>query len=112
MPARGIPFHPLPARPLVGHGRGGTGAGARDARRARRWRRARLVRALGADVVLGTGGYVSAPAVLGARLAGRPVLLLEPNARAGVANRWLSRWATARRSATARRARDLRARPG
>ena len=32
-----------------------------------------LVREIGADVVLGTGGYVSAPAVLGARLAGRPV---------------------------------------
>ncbi len=45
-------------------------------------------------MVLGTGGYVSAPAVIGARLAGRPILLLEPNARAGVANRWLSRWAT------------------
>ncbi len=45
--------------------------------------------------MLGTGGYVSAPAVVGARLAGRPILLLEPNARAGVANRWLSRWASA-----------------
>ncbi|HEX9670449.1 MAG TPA: UDP-N-acetylglucosamine--N-acetylmuramyl-(pentapeptide) pyrophosphoryl-undecaprenol N-acetylglucosamine transferase, partial [Thermoanaerobaculia bacterium] len=45
------------------------------------------------DAVLGTGGYVSAPAVVGARLAGRPALLVEPNARAGVANRWLSRWA-------------------
>jgi UDP-N-acetylglucosamine--N-acetylmuramyl-(pentapeptide) pyrophosphoryl-undecaprenol N-acetylglucosamine transferase len=33
--------------------------------------------------------------VVGARLAGRPILLLEPNARAGVANRWLSRWASA-----------------
>jgi UDP-N-acetylglucosamine--N-acetylmuramyl-(pentapeptide) pyrophosphoryl-undecaprenol N-acetylglucosamine transferase len=31
--------------------------------------------------------------VLGARLARRPVLLLEPNAHAGVANRWLSHWA-------------------
>lgn len=92
--AAGFPFHPLPARPLVGRGlmgkanalatvaRGGTAAAA-------------LVRRLGIDAVLGTGGYVSAPAVLGARLARRPVLLLEPNARAGVANRWLSRWATA-----------------
>mgnify|MGYP001469474025 CR=1 FL=1 len=54
---------------------------------------ARLIRQLEVDVVLGTGGYVSAPAVLGARLAGRPALLLEPNARSGVANRWLSRCA-------------------
>ena len=45
-------------------------------------------------MVLGTGGYASAPAVLGARLVGRPSLLVEPNAEAGVANRWLSRWAS------------------
>jgi UDP-N-acetylglucosamine--N-acetylmuramyl-(pentapeptide) pyrophosphoryl-undecaprenol N-acetylglucosamine transferase len=54
----------------------------------------RLVREHGVDAVVGTGGYVSGPAVLGAWLARRPVLLLEPNARAGVANRWLSRIAT------------------
>jgi len=92
VPARGIPFHPLPALPLVGKSVGARARAlatlGRSALAARR-----LVRALGADAVLGTGGYVSAPAVVGARLAGRPVLLLEPNARAGVANRWLSRWA-------------------
>lgn len=90
---RQIPFHPLAARPLVGRGPlrkiGALGTLARSAFAAKR-----LLRRLGTDVVVGTGGYVSAPAVLGARLAGRPVLLLEPNARAGVANRWLSRWAT------------------
>jgi UDP-N-acetylglucosamine--N-acetylmuramyl-(pentapeptide) pyrophosphoryl-undecaprenol N-acetylglucosamine transferase len=89
---RGIPFHPLPARPLVGRGLVGqaqsltTLAGSAAAA-------SRLIRRIGADVVLGTGGYVSAPAVIGARLARRPALLLEPNAHAGVANRWLSRWA-------------------
>ena len=31
--------------------------------------------------------------MLGAQLAGRPILLFEPNASAGVANRWLSRLA-------------------
>ncbi len=91
--ARGIDFHPLPARPLVGRGLTGKARAlatvASSAFAARR-----LVRTLGAGVVLGTGGYVSAPAVLGARLAGKPVLLLEPNGRAGVANRWLSRVAT------------------
>ena len=93
VPARGIPFHALPARPLVGKGLGAKVGSlvtvGRSALAARR-----LVRALGADAVLGTGGYVSRPAVLGAALARRPVLLLEPNARAGVANRWLSRFAT------------------
>lgn len=91
---RGLPFHPLAARPLLGRGLLGkvqalttvasSGAAA-----------ASLIRRLGAHAVVGTGGYVSAPAVIGARLAGRPILLLEPNAHAGVANRWLSRFATA-----------------
>jgi UDP-N-acetylglucosamine--N-acetylmuramyl-(pentapeptide) pyrophosphoryl-undecaprenol N-acetylglucosamine transferase len=91
---RGIPFHPLPARAFVGRGLvaklGALTTLARSAGAARR-----LIREIGAHVVLGTGGYVSSPAVVGARLAGRPVLLLEPNGKAGVANRWLSRWATA-----------------
>jgi UDP-N-acetylglucosamine--N-acetylmuramyl-(pentapeptide) pyrophosphoryl-undecaprenol N-acetylglucosamine transferase len=90
---RGIPFHPLPARPLVGRGLLGKAQAlttlAGSARAA-----AGLIRKIGAGAVLGTGGYVSAPAVVGARLARRPALLLEPNAHAGVANRWLSRWAT------------------
>jgi len=91
---RGLPFFPLPARPLVGRGLVGKAQALAtlvgSARAA-----SKLVRRIGANAVLGTGGYVSAPAVIGARLARRPVLLLEPNGRAGVANRWLSRWATA-----------------
>lgn len=91
---RGLEFHGLPSAPFVG----------------RRWlARARallvllvsalrawaLVRRLDVATVIGTGGFVSAPAVIGAWLARRPVLLLEPNAEAGVANRLLSRLATA-----------------
>lgn len=92
VPQRGVPFHALPARPLVGKGplakvQSLTTLG-RSAVAA-----AALIRRLGVDVVLGTGGYASGPAVAGARLAGRPVLLLEPNARAGVANRWFSSFA-------------------
>lgn len=45
------------------------------------------------EIVVGTGGYVSAPAVVAARLEGIPVLLLEQNARPGLANRALSRLA-------------------
>lgn len=88
----GVEFYPLPAKPLVGRGPAGQlralwtlGRSASSARK--------LLRKLDVQVVLGTGGYVSAGAVLGARLAGLPVLLLEPNAEAGVANRWLSRFA-------------------
>jgi UDP-N-acetylglucosamine--N-acetylmuramyl-(pentapeptide) pyrophosphoryl-undecaprenol N-acetylglucosamine transferase len=103
---RGIPFHPLPARPLVGRGVAGkVRALATVASSA--FAAARLIRKLEVDVVLGTGGYASAPAVLGARLARRPVLLLEPNARAGVANRWLSRCASAAAIGYAETARDL-----
>jgi len=43
------------------------------------------------DVVLGTGGYVSGPVSLAARLLGRPLLLQEQNSIPGLANRWLSR---------------------
>lgn len=87
---RGLPFHPLSARPLVGQGpvakmrSGLTLLGSA-------WRARSLVRRLDATVVVGTGGYVSAPAVFGAWLASRPVLLMEPNAEVGFANRWLSR---------------------
>src|SRR5436309_4661604 len=60
---RGLPFHGLPAKPLVGRGLLGkvkaltTLAGSAAAAR-------KLIRETGADIVLGTGGYVSAPAVL------------------------------------------------
>ena len=93
VPARGIPFHGLPARALVGRGPLAKAASLAVLGRSA-FAASGLVRRIGAHVVLGTGGYASAPAVIGARLAGRPVLLLEPNARAGVANRWASRWAS------------------
>jgi len=104
---RGLPFHALPARPLLGRGLRAKAAALRTAA-VGAVAAARLVRRLGVDVVLGTGGYVSVPAVLGARLARRPVLLLEPNARAGVANRWLSRWANGAAVAFAATLRDLK----
>ena len=42
------------------------------------------------DVVLGTGGYVSGPFSLAAKLLGRPLVLQEQNSIPGLANRWLS----------------------
>jgi UDP-N-acetylglucosamine--N-acetylmuramyl-(pentapeptide) pyrophosphoryl-undecaprenol N-acetylglucosamine transferase len=41
----------------------------------------------GADVMVGFGGYVSAPAYLAARRLGVPIVVHEANARPGVANR-------------------------
>jgi UDP-N-acetylglucosamine--N-acetylmuramyl-(pentapeptide) pyrophosphoryl-undecaprenol N-acetylglucosamine transferase len=48
----------------------------------------------GAEVVVGFGGYVSAPAYLAARRRGVPVVVHEQNARPGVANRLGARVAT------------------
>lgn len=53
----------------------------------------RLIAELDPDVVVGTGGYASVPAVLAAALAKRPILLQEQNSRPGVATRFLARWA-------------------
>lgn len=92
VPSRGVRFHPLRARPFVGQGPVGRVAAvatmARSALAART-----LVRREGIDITLGTGGYASVPATVGTRLAGRPVVLLEPNADAGAANRLASRLA-------------------
>jgi len=53
---------------------------------------ASLVR--GADVAVGTGGYVSVAPMLAARRAHLPIVLHEPNAIPGLANRLLARSAT------------------
>jgi len=51
----------------------------------------RLVGAINPDVAVGTGGYVAGPVLLAAWLRGRPLLIQEQNAYAGVTNRLLSR---------------------
>lgn len=86
----GLKFFALPARPLVGRGLWGKAQALSALGRAAFAARA-LIRHQSIDLVLGTGGYASAGAVVGARLAKVPILLLEPNAAAGVANSWLSR---------------------
>jgi len=42
------------------------------------------------STVLGTGGYASAPALVAARILGIPYALHEPDAHAGLVNRWLA----------------------
>lgn len=88
----GLETMAVTARPLVGGGPlarllalGGVAGSA--------WMARRGVRRRAIDAVVGTGSYVAAPAILGGHWAGRPTLLIEPNARPGVANRWLSRFA-------------------
>lgn len=53
----------------------------------------RIFRRESPDVFLGMGGYISVPAGLAAVLRGVPIILHEQNVRAGLANRFLSRWA-------------------
>ncbi|WP_432486944.1 undecaprenyldiphospho-muramoylpentapeptide beta-N-acetylglucosaminyltransferase [Kineococcus sp. SYSU DK018] len=48
---------------------------------------------VGADVVVGFGGYVATPAYLAARRAGVPVVVHEQNSLPGIANRLGARWA-------------------
>jgi len=52
-----------------------------------------LMRRYRPQVVVGLGGHLSIPVVLGAILTGVPAILLEQNAYPGRANRFLSRWA-------------------
>jgi UDP-N-acetylglucosamine--N-acetylmuramyl-(pentapeptide) pyrophosphoryl-undecaprenol N-acetylglucosamine transferase len=94
VPARGydlyeIPRVPLPRRPSLSAARMPT-----DLQRAVRAARAAIDR-VGADVVVGFGGYVAAPAYLAARRAGVPIVVHEQNSRPGFANRLgarLTRW--------------------
>ncbi|OGX40324.1 MAG: hypothetical protein A3C53_03075 [Omnitrophica WOR_2 bacterium RIFCSPHIGHO2_02_FULL_68_15] len=59
----------------------------------RLWRRAgRCFSAFAPDVVVGFGGWVSAPVVMAARRRGIGCLLHEQNVVMGRANRWLTPW--------------------
>lgn len=55
----------------------------------------RILRRETPDVVLGMGGYVSVPVGAAAVMGNVPLVVHEQNVRAGMANRLLSRWATA-----------------
>jgi UDP-N-acetylglucosamine--N-acetylmuramyl-(pentapeptide) pyrophosphoryl-undecaprenol N-acetylglucosamine transferase len=86
VPARGyqlqqIPKVPLPRRPGPSAARLPVNLTA--AIRATR----RVIDAFGADVVVGFGGYVAAPAYLAARQARVPIVVHEQNSRPGFANR-------------------------
>lgn len=92
VPARGyrlwpVPRVPLPRRPSVDLLRlpGRLTSAVRAAEAA--------IDEIGAQAVVGFGGYVSTPAYLAARRRGVPVVIHEQNARPGLANRLGARWA-------------------
>ena len=88
-PLAHVPRVPLPRRPsadLVMLPRRLTRAvGAAEA----------AIERVGADVVVGFGGYVATPAYLAARRRGVPVVIHEQNARPGLANKLGASWARA-----------------
>lgn len=53
----------------------------------------RFIRRYQAAAAFSTGGYVSGPATIAAWLLRKPVVLMEPNAMPGLANRWMGRLA-------------------
>jgi len=90
VPERGIPFHAIPA---VQYPRGGVLAKVRFA-----WGLLRAIihsrgvlKKLKADLVLGVGGYISAPPVLAAWTLGIPRAVHEANVTPGLANRLCAR---------------------
>ena len=90
VPRARLPLHFISARQLRGARRFGALAGSGAA----------VVQALGIllrirpALVLGMGGFVSAPGGVAAWLLGRPLLIHEQNAIPGLANRVLARFAT------------------
>ncbi|HWL01148.1 MAG TPA: UDP-N-acetylglucosamine--N-acetylmuramyl-(pentapeptide) pyrophosphoryl-undecaprenol N-acetylglucosamine transferase [Microbacteriaceae bacterium] len=70
----------------------------------------RMIQERGIDVVIGVGGYASAPAYSAAHRRGVPIVLHEANARPGFANRLGARWAAG--VGLAFRGTPLRARDG
>ncbi|GAA4745405.1 undecaprenyldiphospho-muramoylpentapeptide beta-N-acetylglucosaminyltransferase [Actinomycetospora chibensis] len=94
IPARGYPLElippvPLPRKPNVDLAK----LPLRVVRSVRRTRA--VLREVGADVVVGFGGYVSLPAYLAAASMRLPIVVHEANARAGVANKVGARFARA-----------------
>ncbi len=92
VPAAGYPFHTLR---VVGIDRSDPLRAARAVLLAARatGRARRLLRRIGADAVLGGGGYVAGPVGLAARTLRVPLVLTEADSHLGVSNRMLAPFA-------------------
>jgi UDP-N-acetylglucosamine--N-acetylmuramyl-(pentapeptide) pyrophosphoryl-undecaprenol N-acetylglucosamine transferase len=58
------------------------------------WQARAILQRVRPHLVVGIGGYMSVPGGIMARLTGRPLVILEPGAVAGIANRFLAHFAT------------------
>ena len=56
------------------------------------WQTQKLIKAQQIDLVFTTGGYIAAPAILAARLQGKPAVIHESNYIPGKVTKLLSRW--------------------
>ncbi|GHB30961.1 undecaprenyldiphospho-muramoylpentapeptide beta-N-acetylglucosaminyltransferase [Salinicola rhizosphaerae] len=93
VPAAGIALHQLDIAGLRGNGLSGWLAVPWRLTRAVLQAR-RVIRRFEPQLVVGLGGFASGPGGLAARLCGRPLMVHEQNAIAGLTNRSLSRLAT------------------
>ena len=59
------------------------------------WQSMQIIRAVQPVAVLGMGGFVTGPAGLAAKLLGKPLVIHEQNAIAGMTNRYLAKMANA-----------------
>ncbi len=89
VPAAGFAFRPIeargfPRRPSLGALRSLWSFGRGFAQMAT------IIKEIKPDVIIATGGYVSGPAAVWARLLSIPLVLQEQNSVPGAANRWLS----------------------
>jgi UDP-N-acetylglucosamine--N-acetylmuramyl-(pentapeptide) pyrophosphoryl-undecaprenol N-acetylglucosamine transferase len=89
IPAAGYPFHRVRVRGLDRR-RPARAALALLLAAGATLRAVRLLRKLGADAVLGGGGYVAGPVGVAARLTRRPLVLTEADSHLGVTNRLLA----------------------
>jgi len=94
VPREGFCFEAVPSRGMVGKGLAGLPSAGLTVLRGVR-AAGRIIRRFRPDVVLGTGGYVTGPVAVAARLTGVPLVLHEGNAFPGLTNRIAARWAAA-----------------
>lgn len=95
--ARLVPAAGLPLETIRGAGLKGIG-GMRFVRNAATllpslWDALAVLRRHPCAAAFGVGGYASGPVILAAALGGIPAVIFEPNARPGLANRWLAPFA-------------------
>lgn len=92
VPEAGFDLEVLPSEQVMGRNLFGRIRGAFSILRSA-WMARRLLKTFRADAVISVGGYAAMPAALAARLTGRPLFLVEPNALPGRANRLTARFA-------------------